>query len=83
LAIKYDTSQQTRSAFVEVVTAVLTKFDCLWISSRFLSKNYNGLFTRDSCFVVKYLHKFLALKLLFVRTSPHTTHWGCSSLFTS
>jgi hypothetical protein len=82
-AIKYETSKEARSASVEVVTAVLIKFDCLRISSSFLSKNYNGLFARESCFVVKCLRKFLALKLLFARTLPLTTHWGHSSPFMS
>jgi hypothetical protein len=44
LTVKYETSKEVRSTFVGVVTAVLIKFDCLWISSSFLSKNYNGLF---------------------------------------
>jgi hypothetical protein len=75
------TSKEARSAFVEVVTAVrLTAYRFLVV---FFKKNCNGLFTRDSHFVVKCVHKFLALKLLFARTSRHTTHWGHSSPFTS
>jgi hypothetical protein len=35
-ATEYEISKYVRSAFVEVVTAVLIKFDCLRISSSFI-----------------------------------------------
>jgi hypothetical protein len=36
LAIKYELSEEARSAFVKVVIAVLIEFECLQISGSFL-----------------------------------------------
>jgi hypothetical protein len=69
LAVKHETSKEARSAFLEVVTAVFIKLDCLRISSNFLADSCCDLFASESCFVVTCLHMFLALKLSFAGTS--------------
>jgi hypothetical protein len=71
MAIKHDISKEARSAFVQVLAAILMKFYCLWIYGSFHLKNCNCLFTRGSYFVVRCLHTFLALELFFAITSPH------------
>jgi hypothetical protein len=75
LTIKLETSKRTRYAYIEIVTEVLS-FTVKQLFYLLCLKDCIGLFATDSCFVVKCLRPFLALKLLLARTSLQATHWG-------